>query len=297
MTAMAGPHIPKVTRFAPSPTGFLHLGHAYAALYAAHAAGTGGRFLLRMEDIDRGRCRAEFEAALLEDLAWLGLEWARPVRRQAEHFGDYARALQRLRDKELVYPCFCTRADTQREIAAAAGAPHRVGPDGPIYPGTCRHLTATERHTRMTAGTPFAWRLDMEKARGDMGVLMWHDARAGEIVATPEIFGDVVIARKDIPTSYHLACTWDDALQGVTLVTRGEDLFPATHIHRLLQALLELPTPLYDHHPLILGPDGRKFSKRDKAPTLRALRGAGHTPDEVRVMAGAQLQTQSSFRT
>ncbi|TAL00249.1 MAG: tRNA glutamyl-Q(34) synthetase GluQRS [Rhodospirillaceae bacterium] len=286
MTAPAGPPpIQKVTRFAPSPTGLLHLGHAYAAHYAAHAAGTGGRFLLRLEDIDRGRCRTEFEAALLDDLAWLGLRWEQPVRRQSEHFPDYERGLRGLRDRGLVYPCFCTRAEVQREMAAAAGAPHQTGPDGPIYPGTCRHLTMTERQTRMATGTPFAWRLDMAAARAATGVLTWHDARAGDITATPEIFGDVVIARKDIPTSYHLACTWDDALQGVTTVTRGTDLFQATHIHRLLQALLDLPAPDYDHHPLILGPDGRKFSKRDKAPTLRALREAGHTPDDVIAMA------------
>jgi len=276
-----------VTRFAPSPTGFLHLGHAYAAFYAAHAAGAQGRFLLRIEDIDRGRCRAEFEAALLEDLAWLGLRWETPVRRQSEHFPAYEAALVQLRNDELVYPCFCTRADIAQEIAAASAAPHAMGPDGPIYPGTCRHLSGTERAARMDSGKPYAWRLHMAAARARHGTLTWHDAHAGTIAATPEIFGDVVIARKDIPTSYHLACTWDDALQGISLVTRGADLFPATHIHRLLQALFDLPTPQYDHHPLTLDAHGRKFSKRDKAPTLRALRESGRSPDEVIALAGA----------
>jgi glutamyl-Q tRNA(Asp) synthetase len=272
-----------VTRFAPSPTGLLHLGHAYSALTAARAAGPDGRFLLRIEDIDRGRCRPEFEVAVLEDLSWLGLTWEQPVRRQSEHFADYVRALDRLRERRLVYPCFCTRAD----IKAADSAPHDLGPDGPIYPGTCRHLSDDERATRISAGTPFAWRLDVTTALKAAGSapLLWRDVRAGEQRATPEVFGDVVLARKDVPTSYHLACTWDDALQGVTLVTRGTDLFAATHIHRLLQALLDLPTPRYNHHPLVLAPDGRKFSKRDKAPTLRALREAGHNPGGVIAMA------------
>lgn len=284
MTSLAGP---VVTRFAPSPTGLLHLGHAFSALSAAEAAAA-GRFLLRIEDIDRGRCRPEFEAAILEDLAWLGLTWEQPVRRQSEHFDDYAGALDRLRERKLVYPCFCTRADIQREIKGADAAPHLIssmGPDGPVYPGTCRHLTDEERAARIAAGTPFAWRLDTAAAMKVAGPLTWHDDHVGEQRATPEIFGDVVLARKDVPTSYHLACTWDDALQGVTLVTRGEDLFAATHIHRLLQALLDLPTPRYRHHRLILDPAGRKFSKRDKAPTLRALRKAGHGAKEVIAMA------------
>jgi glutamyl-Q tRNA(Asp) synthetase len=265
----------------------LHLGHAYSALMAADAA-AGGRFLLRIEDIDRGRCRPEFEAAILEDLAWLGLVWEQPVRRQSEHFADYARALDRLRDRNLIYPCFCTRTDIQREIKGAGAAPHLVssmGPDGPVYPGTCRHLSDSERAARIASGIPFAWRLDTATAMTAARPLAWHDDHAGEQRATPDIFGDVVLARKDMPTSYHLACTWDDALQGVTLVTRGVDLFAATHIHRLLQALLDLPTPRYRHHRLILDPAGRKYSKRDKAPTLRALRDAGHSADEVIAMA------------
>lgn len=267
-----------VTRFAPSPTGLLHLGHAFAAFQAAEAA-ENGRFLLRIEDIDLGRCRPEFEAAIYEDLAWLGLTWETPVRRQSAHFPDYAAALAQLQDRGFLYPCFCTRAD----IAAAASAPH-PGPEGPVYPGTCRHLSRAEGHARIDAGTPFALRLKTDIAATEVGPLTWHDASHGGIAATPEIFGDVVLARKDTPTSYHLACTWDDALQGVTLVTRGEDLFQATHIHRLLQALLDLPTPRYAHHGLILGADGKKYSKRDKAPTLRSLREAGKSAEDIRRM-------------
>lgn len=273
------------TRFAPSPTGFLHLGSAYAALEAARAAGPEGRFLLRIEDIDQGRCRPAFEAAIFEDLTWLGLVWETPVRRQSAHFTEYVRALEPLRKAGLLYPCFCTRADIQREIAASASAPHAsphvVGPDGPIYPGTCRHLSKTEQTRRIDAGEAYATRLDMAAAMSAAGALTWLDEVQGEQRATPEIFGDVVLARKDSPTSYHAACTWDDALQGVTLVTRGEDLFAATHVHRLLQALWKLPTPRYRHHGLILADDGKKFSKRDQAPTLRALRADGVSAAEV----------------
>jgi glutamyl-Q tRNA(Asp) synthetase len=275
-----------VTRFAPSPTGFLHIGHAYSALFAQKAA-ENGRFLLRIEDIDGTRCRPAFEAAIYEDLSWLGLAWEVPVRRQSEHFADYSEALDRLDRKGILYPCFCTRADIQREVVAAASAPHlkAMGPDGPVYPGTCRHLTQEERERRIDDGIPYALRLNMTDAIEAAGHLTWDDDVRGTIGATPEIFGDIVLARKEIAASYHLACTWDDALQGVTLVTRGEDLLPATHIHRLLQALWDLPTPRYRHHPLLTGPDGRKFSKRDHAPTLRALREAGKTPAEVMAMA------------
>lgn len=272
-----------VTRFAPSPTGYLHLGHAHAALFAARTA-TGGRFLLRVEDIDSTRCRREFEAALYEDLAWLGLRWETPVRRQSEHMEDYARALDALRGMELLYPCFCTRKDIVAEIARAGVAPH--GPDGPHYPGTCRTLPAAERTQRMAAGGPFALRLDMARAVGRVGPLAWRDRGAGIVAAAPARFGDVVLARKEIPTSYHLAVTIDDALQGVTLVTRGEDLFAATHVHRLLQALLGLPTPEYHHHRLLADDSGRRLAKRDRAATLRGLREAGRSPAEVRAMAG-----------
>jgi glutamyl-Q tRNA(Asp) synthetase len=276
---------PAVTRFAPSPTGLLHLGHAYAALFAWRVAReAGGRFLLRIEDIDPGRCRPEHDAAILEDLAWLGLDWDGPVRRQSEHLADYTGALDRLRGMGLVYPCFCTRTDIAREIAAAGHAPH--GPDGPLYPGLCRGLGADERAARIAAGEAHAWRLDVAAAAAEAGPLHWTDRSHGTIAADPESLGDVVLARKDVATSYHLAVTVDDALQGVTLVTRGEDLFHATHVHRLLQALLDLPVPEWQHHPLLTGPEGRRFAKRDRALTLRALREAGHTPAEVRAMAG-----------
>jgi glutamyl-Q tRNA(Asp) synthetase len=278
-----------VTRFAPSPTGLLHLGHVFAALVAeTRAREAGGRFLLRIEDIDRTRCRIEFEEALREDLAWLGLDWGTPVRRQSEHMEDYQNALARLEAEGLVYPCFCTRREIAVEIAAAATAPHlaAVGPDGPVYPGTCRARTAPERQDRIAAGVPYALRLDTAEASRRAGRLSWTDRARGAQVARPEIFGDVVLARKEIPASYHLAVAVDDALQGVTLVTRGEDLFAVTHIHRLLQALLGLPTPAYEHHRLVVGADGRRFAKRDKAPTIRALREAGRTPAEVRALAG-----------
>jgi glutamyl-Q tRNA(Asp) synthetase len=277
------------TRFAPSPTGYLHLGHAHAALFAWGAARlAGGRFLLRIEDIDLGRARPEFEEAIFEDLAWLGLEWSGTVRRQSEHFDDYAEALGRLGELNVLYPCFCTRAEIRAEIERAGAAPHLAteGPDGPIYPGTCRSLDPLERQARIDKGEAYALRLDVVRAMRLAGGLLWEDRLKGEIEADPAIFGDVVLARKDVPTSYHLAVTVDDALQGVTLVTRGEDLFEATHIHRLLQALLGLPTPSYHHHPLITGPDGQRFAKRDQSLTIRALREAGKSAGEVIEMAG-----------
>jgi glutamyl-Q tRNA(Asp) synthetase len=274
-----------VTRFAPSPTGLIHLGSAYSALFAERAAReAGGRFLLRIEDIDQARCRPEFTDAIFEDLAWLGLGWEEPVRRQSEHFADYRAALDRLAAMDLVYPCFCTRSEIMAEIAAAGGAPH--GAEGPLYPGTCRRLSAHERAARLDLGDDHALRLDAAKAMARAGPLAWRDRARGEQPARPELLGDVVLARKDVPTSYHLAVTLDDHLQGVTLVTRGEDLFVATHTHRLLQALLGLATPEYLHHKLLLGPDGRRFAKRDRSLTLRALREAGRTPAEVRALAG-----------
>lgn len=280
------------TRFAPSPTGFLHLGHAYSALFAASRCP--GRFLLRIEDIDAGRCRPEFAAALLEDLAWLGLRWEQPVRRQSEHMGDYQTALDRLKACGLVYPCFCTRKEILAEIAGMGSAPHGpdgplspgYGPDGPLYPGSCRRLSADEQRRRLEENRPFALRLDVERASALAGPLFWHDRGRGRVTATPRLFGDVVLARKDTPASYHLAVTVDDHLQGVTLVCRGEDLFSSTHIHRLLQALLGLDTPEYHHHPLITDPDGQRLSKRNHAPTLRALREKGETPEQVRASLG-----------
>ena len=272
-----------VTRFAPSPTGLLHLGHAHSALFAAEQAG-GGRLLLRIEDIDRGRCRPEFDAAATEDLAWLGLAWETPVRRQSEHMDDYARALDTLAATGLLYPCFCTRREIEAEVTAASIAPH--GSDGTSYPGTCRTRTEAERADKIASGLPFALRLDVAAALRRTGPLAWTDRARGEQAARPDLFGDVVLARKDVMTSYHLAVTVDDAIQGVTLVTRGEDLFAATHVHRLLQALLDLPVPGYHHHRLLTDATGRRLAKRDRALTIRALREAGKTPAAVRALAG-----------
>jgi glutamyl-Q tRNA(Asp) synthetase len=278
-----------VTRFAPSPTGFLHLGHAFAALFAwRQARGAGGSFLLRIEDIDEGRCRPELADAILEDLDWLGLAWDGPVRRQSEHMDDYAAALARLEAAGLIYPCFCTRRDIQEEIARSGGAPQ--GPDGPLYPGTCRRLDEGERARRRRDGVAFALRLDMEAAVARArGPLVWCDVEHGPVTADPVRFGDVVLARKDVPTSYHLAVTVDDALQGVTLVTRGSDLLPATDVHRLLQALLGLPVPRWRHHRLLTDGTGRRYAKRDRSLTIRALRAAGLEAAEVRAMAVGDL--------
>ena len=270
-----------VTRFAPSPTGYLHLGHAHAALFAERAARDGGgQFLLRIEDIDRTRCRREFEGAILDDLTWLGVKWDGAVRRQSEHFDDYRAALALLDAMGLVYPCFCTRSD----IAAASTAPH--GPEGPLYPGTCRALDPAQRTSRLETGDAYALRLDMAAAIRRTGPLVWTDLVAGDVAASPELFGDVVLARKDTPTSYHLSVCVDDDLQGVTLVTRGADLRAATHVHRLLQALLGLASPSYRFHPLLTDASGRRLAKRDRAETLRALRDSGKTPSDVRRLAG-----------
>ena len=272
-----------VTRFAPSPTGFLHLGHAFAAL-AAHDAAE--RFLLRIEDIDTSRCKPQFEAAILEDLKWLGLGFEEPVLLQSSRLDAYRAALEMLKARELVYPCFCTRTDIAREIARSVEAPH--GPDGPIYPGTCRHLNQVERAQRIADGVPYALRLDARAAVQKTGPLFFEEhgvgpeGESGRIEVRPLSFGDVVLARKDTPASYHLAVVIDDAFQGVTLVTRGNDLFAATHVQRLLQTLLDLPAPAYAHHILILDQDGRKFSKRNHAVTLRAMREAGATPQDIR---------------
>ncbi|MBB4632364.1 tRNA glutamyl-Q(34) synthetase GluQRS [Sphingosinicella soli] len=272
------PVITVVTRFAPSPTGRLHLGHAFSALTAFRLAeARRGRFLLRIEDIDTARCRAEYIDGIYEDLAWLGLAWETPVRRQSAHRDDYAQALARLQAADLVYPCFCTRTD----IAAAAAAPHGAQP---LYPGTCRALDAATRARRMAE--PHAWRIDIARAAAITGPLSWHDTARGDIAAALEAEGDVVLARKDAGTSYHLSVTLDDALQGVTDIVRGEDLFSATHIHRLLQALLGLPTPRYHHHALLTGPDGKRLAKRDRAETLAELRARGVSADAIKHQLG-----------
>lgn len=268
-----------VTRFAPSPTGFLHLGHAFSAFNAwRRARAAGGRFLLRLEDIDPGRCRPEFAEAIQEDLSWLGLDWDGPVRMQSANLADYQAALNALAGQGLLYPCFCTRADVAREVAASAAAPH--GPDGaPLYPGTCRRLSSSYRNERIAAGQPFALRLDMTAALRPG--LYFSEENEGQVTCHPEQFGDVVLSRKDAPASYHLCVTHDDALQGVTLVTRGEDLKPATHLHRLLQELMGWPAPAYAHHRLLLDATGRRLAKRDHAATLRALRRDGVTARAV----------------
>ena len=281
----------EITRFAPSPTGHLHLGHAYAALFAADAAGADGTFLLRLEDIDRTRCRAEFERSIEDDLRWLGLHWPLQVRRQSEHFIGYGAALEKLKASGLLYPCFCTRAAIAAEIQASAGAPQ--GPDGPIYPGTCRGLSEGERGERLARGDAHAWRLDVARACEHVGddlsfeeTGLGPNGETGRIWTTPEIFGDVVLARKETPASYHLAVVVDDALQGVSLVTRGNDLFASTHLHRLLQGLLDLRAPRYRHHRLITDVSGRRLAKRDEDQTLRALRANGATPDDIRNSLG-----------
>ena len=274
-----------VTRFAPSPSGYLHIGHAYSALFAERAARqANGRFLLRIEDIDIQRCRPEFEEAIFEDLDWLGLSWEEPVRRQSDHFDEFSDALTRLVDLGVIYPCFCSRKQIRKEIAAADRAPH--GPEGPHYPGTCRQIGISERTEKLNEGIEHAYRLDTAKALDMAGQMVWSDRQAGQVEADPGLFGDVVLARKDTPSSYHLACTWDDHVQGITFVTRGEDLFPSTHVHLLLQRLLGLQTPDYHHHKLLTNESGVRFAKRDKSLTIRSLREAGNTPEQVRQLAG-----------
>ena len=276
-------HSSLTTRFAPSPTGPLHLGHAAAALFAWERAREGGRFLLRMEDIDSGRCRPAFAAGIEADLAWLGLHWDGAVRVQSDHLAAYAAVLTRLEGEGLLYPCFCTRADIVREVSGAVAAPH--GPDGAaVYPGTCRGLTAGERAERIAGGARYAMRLDMAAAVGRTGALTFHEEGEGRVGCDPLAFGDVVLARKDAPASYHLCVTHDDAVQGVTLVTRGIDLRPATSVHRVLQALLGWAEPGYAHHRLLLDVAGRRLSKREGAPALRDLRASGVSAAAVLAM-------------
>jgi len=264
------------TRFAPSPTGLLHIGNGFSALTGwQRARARGGRFCLRIEDIDSTRCRPAFDAAILADLAWLEIDWDGPVLRQSQRLAVYAEAVAQLRGRGLLYPCFCSRAD----IAAAVAAPH--GPDGPLYTGTCRLLSQDQRAEHMAAKA-FAWRLDIGAALAQTGRLNWIDAEAGRVAADPLAGGDIVIARKDLGVSYHLAVVIDDAAQGVTEVVRGIDLFPASHVQRLLQALLDLPETTYYHHRLILAPDGRRLAKRDQDATLASLRVGGTGPEELR---------------
>jgi glutamyl-Q tRNA(Asp) synthetase len=269
-----------ITRFAPSPTGYLHLGHAFAALIAARS---GTRFLVRIEDLDQGRAREEFIGSIFEDLHWLGLSWEEPVLRQSTRMDAYREALAQLQKEELLYPCFCSRAEITQEIARALEAPH--GPDGPHYPGTCRTLDLSERQDRIASGTAYNLRLDAAKAAKRAGPLTFRE-KDELVTVDPLLFGDAVLARKNVPASYHLAVVVDDAFQQVDLVTRGEDLLPAAHIQRLLQALLDLPEPVYAHHRLILDSQGRKFSKRDQAVTLRQMRADGVSPADIQTRLG-----------
>jgi glutamyl-Q tRNA(Asp) synthetase len=278
-----------VFRFAPSPNGYLHLGHALSALTNyEQARAAGGRHLLRIEDIDPTRCRPEFEAAIYEDLRWLGIEWEEPVRRQSEHFVEYATVLARLERDGLVYPAFESRAEIARLVAERAPWPH--DPDGaPFYPGSARKLSSSERERRRRS-EPFALRLDLEAALARVGKpIFWTETGDGEtreVAATPERWSDVILGRKETPASYHLAVVLDDALQGVTHVVRGRDLYEATAVHRLLQEILGLRAPVYHHHRLVLDSEGRKLSKRDQSTTLRDLRASGSTPADVRRAAG-----------
>jgi glutamyl-Q tRNA(Asp) synthetase len=269
------------TRFAPSPTGRLHLGHALAARVARDLARSlpEGRFLLRFEDIDAPRVRAEYYQDIETDLQWLGLSWDEMPLRQTTRASAHEAALTKLREENLVYPCFCTRREIQHELANMAAAPH--GPDGPVYPGTCRHLGTREREEKLAAGLPHAWRLDAQMAATLAGPLTFHDLRFGTLTVDPDLLGDVVLARKGIGTAYHLAVVVDDAFQHITHVTRGEDLLPATHVHRLLQTLLGLPEPVYLHHGLVLDSHGKRLAKRHDALSIATLREAGHTPGQV----------------
>lgn len=285
----------RILRFAPSPNGYLHLGHAYSALLNHDMAREcGGRLLLRVEDIDTVRCRPDYEEAIYEDLRWLGMSWQEPVRRQSEHFADYEAALAKLEAQGLIYPSFESRA----EIAALVEDLDRHGgwprdPDGaPIYPGRARRLSTAERKRRREAGEPFALRLAMDAAVARAGVLTWTETGAGPhgqtglITAAPQRWGDVVLARKEAPTSYHLSAVLDDALQGVTDIVRGQDLFWSTGIHRLLQALLGLPEPTYHHHKLILDEEGNKLSKSTQSTGVRELRAGGAVPRDIRRRVG-----------
>ena len=275
-----------VTRFAPSPSGGLHLGHAYSAkLNYDFARANDGDFIVRIEDIDHLRCKDEYEQSIYDDLAWLGLKWQMPLRRQSEHFDDYQDTLDKLETQGLLYPCFCTRRDIRNEIEESSRAPHmrpKLGPEGIIYPGICRHLSDEQRAEKIAGGIPHALRLDMKKALALVSApLHWTDLTTGEQIADPAMLGDVVLARKDFPTSYHLSVVVDDHLQNITHVIRGQDLYYASHFHRLLQHLLGLKTLHYDHHALLCTKDGNRLAKRDKSLTIKSIRESGARPQDL----------------
>lgn len=274
------------TRFAPSPSGLLHLGHAYSALFAAkEAKDNDGTFILRFEDIDLERCNRQYEQHIEEDLSWLNIHWHDKPRRQSEHFPEYSAALKQLEALGIIYPCFLSR----KELKAALSAPHDMPNKNNNLPpvlNTDQYISNPERERRITKEEPFALRLRMTAALKLVGTLHWQDIEFGTQVATPEIFGDVIIARKDIPTSYHLSVVVDDAIQGVTTVTRGNDLFSATHLHRLLQELLNLPAPVYRHHKVLTSENGKRLAKRDKSVTLQSLRESGAKPKDIFTILG-----------
>ncbi len=287
---------PYITRFAPSPSGRLHLGHAYSALTAYRAAKqNGGRFLLRIEDIDASRCKPEFTDGIFEDLAWLGLKWETPVRLQSEHMDDYQQALETLKDRGLLYPCFCTRKDIRAKInhtQGISGTPHHSAPErgttGLIYPGTCRTLSPTKAAALIQKDTPHAWRLNLSAALAQIKSkapneteLTWFDEVKGKIMTEPHLLGDVILGRKEMPTSYHLSVVIDDALQNISHIVRGMDLFEATHIHIILQRLLGLPTPVYHHHALLLDDTGERFAKSSRSATLLSMRRSGISREQI----------------
>ena len=268
------------TRFAPSPTGYLHLGHIFSALFAYESSKVlGGELILRIEDIDKQRSRSDFEKSIFQDLDWIGIKYRKNIRRQSEEMSDYKAAIEELNRLNLIYPCFCTRSEIQAEILRAENAPHGI--NHTVYPGTCRRLSAKDRENKIKTNKNYAWRLDVRAAAKKIGKLFWQDIRLGNHEVPVGIMGDVVIGRKDVPSSYHLSSTLDDHIQKVGLVTRGEDLVESTHIHRVLQSILGLKTPFYFHHPLILDSNGARLSKRTRAQTVRAMKTLGYSPKDV----------------
>ena len=268
------------TRFAPSPTGHMHLGHVFSALFSYEAAKKlGGKFILRIEDIDSQRSGKIFEESIYEDLEWLKIKYSKDIRYQSEHMDDYAGAIKELQKLDMVYPCFCSRSDIKAEIMRAGNAPHEE--ESTIYPGTCRRLSKEERIEKLSIENNFAWRLNIRAASKKLGGLVWNDLRLGKHTVPVGTIGDVVLARKDVPTSYHLSATLDDHIQRIGLVTRGEDLVSSTHIHKIIQVLLELKSPIYLHHPLILDSKGIRLSKRTRAQTVKSLKASGLQKDDV----------------